>query len=60
MHNVALATVQSVDSAIGALACAHQLGAIVAHGDGPVGLGPEHGRPLHCGRVGGASIVHGH
>lgn len=59
MHHVALATGQSPDLTAGALACARQLRAIVAHRYSLVGVGSQNRRPLHCGRVGGAGVVHG-
>lgn len=59
MHHVALATAQSSDLTAGALARARHLRAIVAHRHGPVGVGSEHSRPVHRGRVSGAGVVHG-
>lgn len=59
MHHVALATGQSPDLTAGALACARQLSAIVAHRYSLVGVGSQNRRPLHCGRVGGAGVLHG-
>lgn len=59
VHHIALTTAQSMKLTAGRLARTRQHRAIVAHGYGLVGVGAEHSRPMYCGSVGGAGVVHG-
>lgn len=58
VHYVVLTAAQSGDLAAGILAGARQLRAVVTYRRGPVGVCPEHGRPVHVGRASGAGVVH--